>query len=413
MGSFEKQTTYYSDTKSSSTDIDHDQTTSDEVVQNHNQVPPPPPPLMAPIVSSYNDHIRPLLDAVDKLRTLALNKSLSEFRKLPKSISSTAEALTTFMRITGSVKESLRKILLRGEFHEYPGEKNMHCTARLVEMLNSFSDELNECPESDPKRKFLMEEFECLEEAKEISLPNFLPRTAFLSLLQSKVNGISTIPIAFVEKLWKYIEEVLISVLMSHVEDYHQLQISARRAGLNLIEKMKEKSMNWVLEVIEMEKLTDYTCNPEFMRDWNKFMCQKEEFMVEVNNQSRFRMELEGFGMIEFENLRHFPHLLDQAFDLRMRIVSYWKVVLRRLVDLMALNMRLSLDKLVNKELEMEIVSELMDPHGNGIEKLMEEAPNVAAKRARLTATVNKLKECREILAKIKGRINTTSSDYN
>ncbi|XP_030479980.1 dynamin-related protein 4C [Cannabis sativa] len=684
MGSFEKQTTYYSDTKSSSTDIDHDQTTSDEVVQNHNQAPP----LMAPIVSSYNDHIRPLLDAVDKLRTLAvmeegvqlptivvvgdqssgkssvleslarislprgqgictrvplvvrlqnhtepeaelyleyknrvvhtdeqhlagaitaatdviagngkgisktpltlvvkkkgvpdltmvdlpgitrvpvqgqpeniydeikdiimeyiepeasiilnvlsatvdfptcesirmsqivdktgertlavvtksdkspegllekvtaddvniglgyvcvrnrigdesymeardeetklfethplllkmdksivgipvlaqklmriqaksidrnlpdidkkindkLNKSLSEFRKLPKSISSTAEALTTFMRITGSVKESLRKILLRGEFHEYPGEKNMHCTARLVEMLNSFSDELNECPESDPKRKFLMEEFECLEEAKEISLPNFLPRTAFLSLLQSKVNGISTIPIAFVEKLWKYIEEVLISVLMSHVEDYHQLQISARRAGLNLIEKMKEKSMNWVLEVIEMEKLTDYTCNPEFMRDWNKFMCQKEEFMVEVNNQSRFRMELEGFGMIEFENLRHFPNLLDQAFDLRMRIVSYWKVVLRRLVDLMALNMRLSLDKLVNKELEMEIVSELMDPHGNGIEKLMEEAPNVAAKRARLTATVNKLKECREILAKIKGRINTTSSDYN
>ncbi|XP_062094445.1 dynamin-related protein 4C-like [Humulus lupulus] len=348
------------------------------------------------------------LPDIDKKINDKLSKSLSEFRKLPKSISSTAEALTTFMRIIGSVKESLRKILLRGEFQEYPSEKNMHCTARLVEMLNCFSDELHESPESDPKRKFLMEEFECLEEAKEISLPNFLPRTAFLSILQSKVNGISTIPIAFVEKLWKYLEEVVVSVLMSHVEDYHQLQLSARRSGLNLIEKMKEKSMKWVMEVIEMEKLTDYTCNPEFVKDWNKFMCQKETFMAEVNNQSRFRMELEGFGWIEFENLRQFPHLLDQAFDLRMRIVAYWKVVLRRLVDSMALNMRLNLDNLVNKELEMEIVNELMDPHGSGIERLMEEAPSVAARRARLTATVNKLKECREILAKIKGRINTT-----
>ncbi|PON54664.1 Dynamin superfamily [Parasponia andersonii] len=345
------------------------------------------------------------LPDIDKKINDKLSQSLSEFRKLPRSISSTAEALTTFMRIIGAVKEALRKILLRGEFHEYPDEKKMHCTARLVEMLNAFSDELHGCPESDPKRKFLIEEFECLEEAKEISLPNFLPRTAFLSILQSKVNGISSIPIAFIDKLWSYVEEVVIAVLMNHVEDYYQLQLSTRRAGLNLIEKMKEKSMKWVMEVIEMEKLTDYTCNPEFLKDSNRLMCQKEAFMTEVNDTSRFRMDLEGFGWIEFENLRQFPHLLDQAFDLRMRIVAYWKVVLRRLVDSMALNLRLSLDNLVNKELEMEIVNELMGPHGNGIERLMEESPAVATKRGKLTATVKKLKECREILANIRGRI--------
>ena len=351
------------------------------------------------------------LPDIDKKINDKLSQSLSEFKKLPRSISSAAEALTTFMRIIGSVKETLRKILLRGEFHDYPEDKNMHCTARLVEMLNSFSDELHGCPESDPKRKFLMEEFECLEEAKEIALPNFLPRTAFLSMLQSKVDGISSIPIAFIDKLWSYIEVVLITVLMNHVEDYYQLQLATRRAGLNLIEKMKEKSMKWVMGVIEMEKLTDYTCNPEFIRDWNKLMCQKETFMLEVNNVSRFRMELDGFGWIEFENLRQFPHLLDQAFDLRMRIVAYWKVVLRRLVDNMALNLRLSLDTLVNKELEMEIVNELMGPQGNGIERLMEESPSVASKRLKLTATVKKLKDCREILANIRGKI-TTCNDY-
>ncbi|KAF4365225.1 hypothetical protein F8388_017791 [Cannabis sativa] len=96
--------------------------------------------------------------------------------------------------IIGGVKESLRKVLLRGEFDEFPNDNKMHCKARLVEMLNGFSDELKKCPASDPTRNILMDEIKHLEEAKEISLPNFLPRNIFLSILQEKVNGISSIP---------------------------------------------------------------------------------------------------------------------------------------------------------------------------------------------------------------------------
>ena len=139
-------------------------------------------------------------------------------------------------------------------------------------------------------------------------------------------------------------------------------------------------------------------------------MARKEAFLREASDLSKFRMDLEGFGWVEFENLRRFSGLLDQAFDLRMRIVAYWKVVLRRLVDCMALNLRLSLHNLVDKELETEVVSELMGPTGDGIERLMEESPSVAAKRTRLTATVKKLKDCREILAKIRGRMLATDS---
>ncbi|PON34216.1 Dynamin superfamily, partial [Parasponia andersonii] len=115
-----------------------------------------------------------------------LNHNLAEFKKLPKAMASVAEAITAFMRITGLVKESIRKILLRGEYDEYPDEKNMHCRARLVEMLNGFSDELHNCPQSNPARNFLKGEIKHLEEAKEISLPSFLPRTAFLSILKEK-----------------------------------------------------------------------------------------------------------------------------------------------------------------------------------------------------------------------------------
>ncbi|PON54663.1 Dynamin superfamily [Parasponia andersonii] len=411
-------------------------------------------PLSAPIISSNNYRIRRVLDVVDKLRNLAkhselskidksivgipvlaqklmqiqaksiarnfpgivekindkLNQNLAEFKKLPKAMASVAEAITAFMRIIGLVKESIRKILLRGEYDEYPDEKNMHCRARLVEMLNGFSDELHNCPQSDPTRNFLKNEIKHLEEAKEISLPSFLPRKAFISILKEKVNGISRIPIDFVEKLWAYIEDVLITVLMSHVKGYHQLQLSTTRAGLNLIEKTKEKSMKWVLEVLEMEMLTDYTCNPEYESEWERLMAQKDSFMSYVDKY--YPINIEGFGSVDSEYARQFPHLSHQAYDLSMRMAAYWKIVLRRLVDSMALHLQLSVQKLVNQELEKEIVSDLMASTGNGFERLMEESPSVATKRVKLAGSIKKLKECKEILASIMDRITTSSSGY-
>lgn len=99
-----------------------------------------------------------------------------------------------FMHIVGLVKESLRKILIRGEFDDYPDNDNMHCTARLVEMLDDYSKDLNECPESNDTENFLMEEMKLLEEAKWIGLPNFMPRHTFLALLQVKMKGIAPRP---------------------------------------------------------------------------------------------------------------------------------------------------------------------------------------------------------------------------
>ncbi|XP_030479982.1 dynamin-related protein 4C-like [Cannabis sativa] len=332
-----------------------------------------------------------------------VNFNLAELHKLPKHMSSVAEAMTAFMRIIGFVKESLRKILLRGEFDEYPNNKRMHCTARLVEMLNQYNDELHKCTESDHMRDFLMDEIRNLEEAKEISLPNFLPRGSFLTILQGKVNGISSIPIGFVDKLWDYVGEVLITVFMYHVEDYYQLQLSAKRAGHNLIAKMKERSLNWMMEVVQMEKLTDYTCNPDFLTEWNKLMLQKDGFIHSILHDEKrpFKVNLDGFGEIEVEHLRKYPHLLHQAFDLKMRMIAYWKIVLRRLVDSMALHLQHSVFNLVNKDLEIEIVTELMTPIGGGIERLMEESPSVATKRSKLTGSLKKLQECKGVLANI------------
>ncbi|XP_068308055.1 dynamin-related protein 4C-like [Pyrus communis] len=338
-----------------------------------------------------------------------LNFCIMELNKMPKSLSSVAEAMTAFMQIIGLAKESLRKILLRGEFEEYKEDNRMHCTARLVEMLNQYSDELHRCAETDAKSNFLMEEIKILEEAKGISLPNFLPRNAFLIILQGKVNEISSIPIAFEEKVWSYIEDVVISVLMHYTENYHQLQLSARRAGHNLMAKMKERSIKWMLELVEMEKLTDYTCDGDYVSEWNKLMASQNEFIhgVLTDEKKPSIIDIEGIGEVEVGVLRKYPHVLAQAYDLKMRMIAYWKVVLRRLVDSMALHLQLSVFNLVNKEMEAEIVNELMGPYGGGIERMLEESPAVAVKREKLNKSIKKLRDSKEVVAKIMDSIIT------
>ncbi|KAI3417124.1 ABC transporter domain-containing protein [Psidium guajava] len=352
-----------------------------------------------------------LPDIVKKIND-KLNANVAELKRMPKDLSLVAEAMTAFMQILGSAKESLRKVLLRGEFDEYPEEKNMHCTARLVEMLNQFSDELQNCPENDPRTNFLLEELEVLEDTKGIGLPNFLPRTAFLTLLQRKVKGISSKPPSFVARVWDYIEGVVIRVLMRHSENYPLLQSSIRRAASNLINKMKEKAMDRMMEIVEMEKLTDCTCNPKYISEWNNLMSQKNKFMDKFNHRSRpSNIDLEGIGVVEVGNLRDRKEQIPKAFDLKMRITAYWKIVLGRFVDSMALHLLFDVQNLVNTKMEAEIVGELIGPNVSGFERMLEEAPSVAAKRNKLNRSVRLLRESAAAVAKIMDRIDC--GDYN
>ncbi|XP_021822750.1 dynamin-related protein 4C-like [Prunus avium] len=289
------------------------------------------------------------LPAIVKKINDKLNSYLSELNNLPKTLSTVAEAMATFMQIIGTSKESLKKILLMGEFDEFPDDQQVPCTARLVEMLNQCSYQLHERNASDSKSNFLVEEIAILEKAKGINLPNFVQRNAFLIILREKVKGISGIPLEFVEKVWNYIENVVLSVLMRKTEKYYQLQLSATRACQNLIQRMKERSIHWMTEILEMEKLTDYTCNPEYVSEWHRLMTEQETFIT-----------------------------------------------------------KLSISNLVDKDLGMEIVSELMGPnHGVGFERMMEEHPSIAVKREKLIKSIKKLKESKEVVCKIMDGIVT------
>ncbi|CAH2047634.1 unnamed protein product [Thlaspi arvense] len=304
------------------------------------------------------------------------------------------------MDIIGSAKESLLRILVHGDFSEFPDNQNMHCTARLADMLSRFSDDLQAKPEEVPE--FLMDEIKVLEECKCVGLPNFIPRSAFLAILSQHVDDIQAKPVEFIKKIWDYIEVVLSGVIAKYSENFPQIQSSIKRAGRNLVCKLKEQSVNRVIQIVEMEKLTDYTCNPEYMKSWTEKTNEQESFIVAVlNNSDSF--SLSGFGNVKISHLRKYhAHLLQQAFDMKMRITSYWTIVLRRIVDNLALYLQLSVKYLVNSHFQKEIVAEMVDPRGGGgIERMLEESPSVASKREKLNNSIKLLKESKDAVAAI------------
>ncbi|KAF4349444.1 hypothetical protein F8388_021027 [Cannabis sativa] len=101
-----------------------------------------------------------------KSMIIKLSHNIVEFKALPRTLTSVGEAMSALY------------------------EDHWWSQRVIKESLY----ELKKCPASDPTRNILMDEIKPLEEAKEISLPNFLPRNIFLSILQEKVNGISSIP---------------------------------------------------------------------------------------------------------------------------------------------------------------------------------------------------------------------------
>ncbi|KAL8230152.1 hypothetical protein R6Q59_000512 [Mikania micrantha] len=329
-----------------------------------------------------------------------LHASVLDFNKLPRNLTSVSQAMGAFVQIVGSFKETLQKILIRSELDEYEDDKQMHCNARLAEMLDKLSQDLQSSVSFS--KNFLVEEMQILEEANGIRLPHFLPHLVFSSLLKRRVNGVSDMPICFVNKVCGYLEIVCVRALMDCCGSYPQLLPSMKKATQNVTGRMKIKFMERVDEMIEMEKMTDYTCDPEFIPSYNKLMGNRDQFLnslIFVFGSSQ-TLNIEGYSI----NVKHLidvsANKRDQAFDLKMKMTAYWKIVLKRMVDYLAVQLRFFMQQLVNKEIEAEVVNLVM-VNGGGIEKMLVEPPSVAKKRERLQSSISLLKESKEIIEQV------------
>ncbi|ONK75667.1 uncharacterized protein A4U43_C03F19280 [Asparagus officinalis] len=365
---------------------------------------------------------RCLPDIANKINE-KLNRNTTELDQMPQNPTSFGDAIRAFIHMLSSAKESLRNILIRGEYDDDSNEQ-MHGRARLADMLFKYSKELpSECPTS--QKEFLIDEIKVLEESNGIGLPNFMSRSAFITLLRRKLKHISDTPIEFMTKVWGYLDDIVLKLLMKYSDNYPQLQLPIRRASHNIIEKMKKRSLQAVKEMIEMETIADFTLNPDYMKTWKELMEQQESFMEAINKTKKPSMQenlrevinkskkpskiyLNGFGEVEIEHLRQYSDsIVEQAFDMRMRLTVYWKIVVLRLADELALHVLRCLKVLVEDEVELEMVNEVVGTSANGIEKMLEESPAIASKRERLKKSIELLKESKQVVANIMDRIRS------
>ncbi|RLN41401.1 dynamin-related protein 4C-like [Panicum miliaceum] len=328
-----------------------------------------------------------------------LIRSRTELDQMPPDLNNTGDAVRVFFRIVKKVCTSLEKILVRAEFDAYLDDCYFHGTARMAEMLNRYArrDEL-----------FLMEEISVLQETMGINFPNFLPRSAFHVMLKKKVEMVGQAPQDLVNEVWEYVEDLVMKILLQHSKNFPQVQSSCRLAIQSLMEKARARSAQHVKELIEMELVADYTVNPEYMKTWAAVMEGQKKFMESVENNSKptNKITLEGFGEVDVCHLRMHADLAEQAFDLRARLTAYWKIIVLRLVDGLALHVVRGVKRLVENDLEEELADQLLGNNMAGVERMLSPLPSTGTKRDRLKKTIVLLQQSKEVVANIMDRIS-------
>ncbi|KAL6645820.1 hypothetical protein ACP70R_017428 [Stipagrostis hirtigluma subsp. patula] len=336
-----------------------------------------------------------------------LIRSSAELDQMPPDLNNVGDAVRMFFHIVKQVCTSLQKILVQGEFGDYPDDHYFHGTARIAEMLQRYAKKL---PAQCPRRSnepFLMEEMHVLEETKGINLPNFLPRSAFHVMLKNKVATVDQMPQDLISEVWEYIEDLVIKIMLRHSENFPQVQSSCRRAIQSLMEKARARSAQHVKELIEMELVADYTANPDYMRTWDAVMEGQKKFMEAIKKNSKpTRITLEGFGEVDVSHLRLHADSAEQAFDLSARLTAYWKSIVLRLVDGLALHVLHGVKRLVENDLEEELADELLGNNMAGVERMLSPPPSTGTKRDRLKKSIVLLQQSKGVVANIMDRIS-------
>ncbi|GJW39702.1 dynamin-related protein 4C-like protein [Tanacetum coccineum] len=339
---------------------------------------------------------RCLPDILKKI-TDKLSSSVMELNDLSPNLKCIPDAVTGFLEIVASFKESLQKILIRGEFDEYLDDKKMHGNARLVEMLDDFSVEFHKS--FNFTDRFLVEEIEILEEANSIRLAYFFPHSAFHCLLERKVNSISKLPVEFANKVCNYLDTLCVEVLADCCGNYQHLLSSMKKATRNAVQRIKDKFMERVVEIIEMEKTTDYTCDANYIANVRKLLGNpRDRFLKVMHKPDVTTTYVEGHGKIEVKHLLAVAETKrNQAFDLKMRMTAYLNIVMKRIVDWIALQLQFWIKKLVNKEIYTEIMYECIVQFDKVEHPLHEPSP---MEREKLLRSICLLKESEKVIRK-------------
>jgi hypothetical protein len=156
-----------------------------------------------------------------------------------------------------------------------------------------------------------------------------------------------------------------------------------------------------------MELVADYTSNPDYTKTWSELMEGHGKLMEAVKDHSQpSALTLKGFGRVEVAHMRIHDDLAGQAFDLRARLAAYWRSIVLRLVDGLALHVLRGVKRLAEDDLEVALSDELLGNKMAGVERMLASSPATGSKRQRLKNSIVLLQQSKEAVADIMDRIS-------
>ncbi|GLJ24889.1 hypothetical protein SUGI_0476090 [Cryptomeria japonica] len=339
-----------------------------------------------------------LPDIVRKIDT-TLSKRQAELNSLPRHFSSSVDATIEFMRLMDSIKGIIHRLLIQGNTENFQDEPEMNCIACLTRMFKSYSRDLL-ATNYKSTGNLLVEEVNLLEEARGLSLPNFLPHSVFLNLLQSRMVSFSERSRDLALQACDYLDKVICRVIDLQTECYPQLQSASRRAFQALMDRKKDECVRYVEDALEMHKTIVYTENPSYTEFLQRMQEFKKRFM-EAINQNSSSVEIEGMGQIDLQKVPKTCDLLEAALEMKMSLMAYWSVVRIRLADDIPLHLRFVFQKIVQNDLVSCIMKEVMGEDFTKIGNILEECSATTNRRRNLIKSVDLLRESKSALSKI------------
>ncbi|GLJ24890.1 hypothetical protein SUGI_0476120 [Cryptomeria japonica] len=347
--------------------------------------------------------IKKCLPEIVRKIDITLSKRQAELNSLPRNFSSSVEAMIEFMRLMDSIKGILHKLLIQGDTENFQDEPEMNCIAHLTRMFKSFSRDLLAANDKLTEN-FLVEEVKLLEEAQGLNLPNFLPHSVFVTLLQTRIDSFSERSRGLALQTCDYLDKVICRVIDLQTECYPQLQSASRRAFQALMDMKKDECVHYVEDVMEMHKTVIYTENPvytEYLQRMHEF---KKRFMEAIQENHR-AVKIEGMGEIDLKKVPKTSDRLGAAFEMKMSLMAYWSVVRIRLADDIPLHLRFVFQKMVQNDVVGCIVKEVMGEDSTKIGNILEESSAIANRRRSLIKSVNLLRESKSLLSRTIGKI--------
>ncbi|KAI7727242.1 hypothetical protein M8C21_033370 [Ambrosia artemisiifolia] len=303
-----------------------------------------------------------------------------------------SEAMPAFVQIINKSQKSLGKIVLFKRFDEFPDETPMHCYIKLEEMSVEFSQQLksNQVKEGE---EFLAEEIRLvLEQGK------WSPEQAFQFLFQRKIDGIYAMTCTFISQLWDYIEFVIIKVVGMHAQNsYPQLLASLKIAAKEVIANHKESFKDRLLKLLDTKKMEGYTHDPQVISAW-KELKKSERLIVETKGGVNMFISVR----VDVKHLQNYPMtILNEAFDLKTRMVACLEMVHKNIFDSVELNLAMMVFTMVVLKMEKQLVNELKSDGENKYKPMLNESHSMTKRRWKLKNRIELLQKLKKVVENV------------